>query len=82
VPAAGEDCVGAGVLAVPDDPEQSLLYLKLSGEPPCGAPMPFIGDPLSAKEVDCIKEWIATQTPAAPADAGVPEVDADTPDGG
>jgi hypothetical protein len=37
-------------------PEESLIYLKVSANPPCGARMPF-GVPLTADEQTCILEW-------------------------
>jgi hypothetical protein len=79
--AKGEGCLDMGVLAVPEDPEASLLYLKLTGSPPCGEPMPLLGTALTAKEISCVKDWIAEQEPAG-ADAGVPAPDAGASDGG
>ena len=70
-PAAGEECAGMGTLAVPDDPEASLLYLKLTGTPPCGAAMPLLAEPLSDKELSCVRDWIAAQGAPDPGDAGL-----------
>jgi hypothetical protein len=82
-PAVGEACAPMGTtLVVPEDPEASLLYLKLAGTPPCGEPMPLLLEPLSAKQLSCVKEWIAEQTPAVGVDAGVVAPDASAPDGG
>ena len=82
VQAVGEACVAMGTLVVPEDPEASLLYLKLAGSPPCGEPMPLLADALTAKQLSCVKEWIAEQTPAAGVDAGVAAPDAGASDGG
>lgn len=51
-------CSGRSVI-VPGDPEQSLLYLKISGPPPCGNRMPLGGKALSAAQVQMIRSWIA-----------------------
>jgi hypothetical protein len=49
----------SGVLVDPQSPVQSLLYLKLTALPPCGLPMPFGGERLSARDLDCVRTWIA-----------------------
>ena len=51
-------CSGRSVI-VPGDPEQSLLYLKIAGAPPCGNRMPLGGKALSATQVQMIRSWIA-----------------------
>ncbi len=48
-------------LADPADPEGSLIYLKLSPTPPCGAPMPLARPPLSRADAACVLAWIAAQ---------------------
>jgi hypothetical protein len=53
-----EACSGRSVI-VPGDPEQSLLYLKIAGAPPCGNRMPLGGKALSATQVQMIRSWIA-----------------------
>lgn len=53
------ECVGT--LADPLAPEASILYLKLTPSPPCGARMPFNGTPLSDAQIACVKDWIAMQ---------------------
>ena len=51
----------AATLANPDDPEASLLYTKLSPNPPCGAQMPLAQLPLGDEEAACLLAWIAGQ---------------------
>ena len=58
----------------PAVPEQSLLYTKLSADPPCGSRMPLGGTPATAAQLACILEWLtdaAAAAPASTADAGV-----------
>ncbi len=65
-PAAGGACAASGLILVsPEDPEASLLYLKVAGSPPCGSAMPLLADALSPKELSCLKDWIAEQAPDA-----------------
>lgn len=60
-------------LVVPGDPEGSYLLHKISDpSPACGDPMP-VGAPLTAKEVACVRTWIASLTP----DGGPPPPPAD-----
>jgi hypothetical protein len=42
----------------PENPQSSLLYLKLKSTPPCGSRMP-IGSSLSAAQTAMIADWIA-----------------------
>lgn len=58
------DC--SGLLADPDNPEESVLYTKLDSDPGCGTQMPLGGDELSAEEKNCILEWIAEQSAGSP----------------
>lgn len=51
-------CAGK-VLVVPEHPEQSLLLLKLSPNPPCGNRMPVGGMPLTAAQIALVRDWIA-----------------------
>jgi hypothetical protein len=53
---ASPECEGE-VLAVPGDPDASLLVRKLGASPPCGDRMPLVGD-LAAGDAACIAEWI------------------------
>lgn len=58
---AGQPAVGCtGLLADPANPEQSILYRKLTDAPPCGGRMPSIGEPLTPDEMECVREWIAS----------------------
>ncbi|KGJ95699.1 hypothetical protein [Thalassotalea sp. ND16A] len=43
---------------LPMDSAQSYLYLKVTGDSQAGAQMPFGGPPLSAEQMQAIKEWI------------------------
>jgi hypothetical protein len=57
-PASGAECADSGLKrVVPGDPDASLLYLKLAGNPPCGDEMPP-GNPLSSDKVDLVRRWI------------------------
>jgi hypothetical protein len=47
------------VLAVPGDPDGSLIVRKLADDPPCGARMPLVGV-LDAEEEACLRDWIET----------------------
>src|SRR3954468_24296166 len=51
-------CSGRSVI-VPGDPEQSLLFLKIAGQPPCGNRMPLGGKALSSEQIQLIRSWIA-----------------------
>jgi hypothetical protein len=51
-------CAGRSVV-VPGDPEQSLLFLKIAGQPPCGNRMPLGGSALTTAQVEMIRSWIA-----------------------
>jgi hypothetical protein len=72
----------AGLLrVVPQDPARSFLLVKLTGGPNLapryGSPMPKIGGPLSAADIDRIRNWILAgappaNTPAATAPATTP----------
>jgi len=61
------ECIGP--LADPNDPEGSVLYIKIAPGPTCGSRMPF-GTSLSDPEIACVKEWIAAQTPVASTSSG------------
>lgn len=65
----GRDC--PGILVDPVLPESSLIYTKLSPSTSCGSPMPLGRPAFTAAELECVRNWIAKQTPTAPAeDAG------------
>lgn len=47
-------------LVTPDDPDASLLWLKVSSNrPPVGATMPLFGERLSSEELGLLRDWIA-----------------------
>ncbi len=50
------NCSGE-VLAVPGDPDGSLIIRKLGESPPCGERMPLVGE-LPDDEAACIRDWI------------------------
>lgn len=52
-------CGGQGAIINTDDPEGSVLVLKMSDDPPCGQLMPPGGPPLSDADVACVVEWIS-----------------------
>lgn len=43
---------------VPGEPDSSVLYLKVSGDPITGDRMPLGGPALSARQIDHIRTWI------------------------
>ena len=61
------DCDGQ-VLAVPGDPDSSLIIRKLGDSPPCGSRMP-LGGQIDDSDAACIRDWIEQMTPAAAAPA-------------
>lgn len=42
----------------PGDADNSVLYLKVKGDPQTGFRMPFGAGPLSNDEIDSIRDWI------------------------
>ena len=52
-------------LADPQSPSGSLMYQKLSPDPPCGAQMPLARPPLSDADATCVFNWIIAQGAAA-----------------
>jgi outer membrane protein assembly factor BamB len=57
--ASGSGCSSSTVpIVTAGNPDQSLLYLKLTGNPPCGGKMPPTGA-IPAAELERIKMWIA-----------------------
>ncbi|HEX2679152.1 MAG TPA: hypothetical protein VHM19_21025 [Polyangiales bacterium] len=53
-------CSKSNLLRVePGHPERSLLYLKVSGSPPCGQAMPLMGTPLTREQLTQLRTWIA-----------------------
>ncbi len=52
-------CAKSGLSrGVERDPDNSLLVMKLSGNPPCGERMPPTGEPISTELLDLVKQWI------------------------
>jgi hypothetical protein len=49
---------GPGLLIDPMNPDDSVLYLKVTSTPPFGFQMPLVGGPLSQDQVECIKTWV------------------------
>ena len=43
---------------VPGDPDSSVLYLKVTGDPSTGDRMPLDASPLGSAPIDDIKTWI------------------------
>ena len=73
LPCMGPTCSQSGVRVVPWQPDQSIMYEKLSAAPPCGIQMPadsttfstngtselkFSGPALSADQQQLIYNWI------------------------
>jgi len=56
VTASNQTC-GATLRVTPFDSDASVLYLRISGQPPC-ARMPLIGDTLSLADQNTIRDWI------------------------
>jgi outer membrane protein assembly factor BamB len=57
--ATGSECSTSDMsLVVPGEPDMSLLYRKLTNEPPCGSRMPP-ASALTASELDRVRQWIA-----------------------
>ena len=46
------------VRVVPGDPDASMLLAKLHDPPPCGERMPQDADPLSERDIACLRGWI------------------------
>jgi hypothetical protein len=46
-------------LVVPNHPEMSLLFQKLSPTPPCGSRMPLGGAAFNDAQMEMIRSWIA-----------------------
>jgi hypothetical protein len=58
---ASPNCSGQ-VLAVPGEPDASLIVQKLGDDPPCGERMPLIGE-LDPGDEACIRDWIQAMAP-------------------
>lgn len=62
--ATGPGCEMSGLdRIVPGDPDNSLLFLKISATPPpCGKAMPE-DNPLDAAKIDLVRSWIEAGAP-------------------
>ncbi|WP_437909286.1 hypothetical protein WME95_16365 [Sorangium sp. So ce327] len=62
---AGEavDCGGNAMVLVPGDPDASLLYLKVTENPPCDNRMPLGAGALMESEIKCLYDYIAALPP-------------------
>lgn len=57
--AGGPECATSGLeRVVPGDPDNSLLYLKLVPNPPCGDQMPVMSS-LKDEQIELVRQWIA-----------------------
>jgi polyvinyl alcohol dehydrogenase (cytochrome) len=57
--AEGDLCASSGLArVVSGEPDESLLYLKLLEDPPCGVRMP-VGGELDPEAIDQVREWIS-----------------------
>jgi hypothetical protein len=59
-PAVGSACAGKGTRITPGQPDQSIMYLKVSLDDPtpCGQKMPLGGPPLTKDQADSIESWV------------------------
>jgi hypothetical protein len=76
---------GAGLLIDPAQPELSVLYTKLTFDPPYGARMPFGKEPLDDVTIGCVLSWIQANVPESgvpplPDDAAAPSDAQSSPD--
>jgi hypothetical protein len=49
---------GPGLLINGQEPDQSVLYLKVLAPPPFGSQMPLIGGALSPVQTACLRSWV------------------------
>jgi hypothetical protein len=55
----GKKCVGGpGFLIDPTNPDQSVIYTKVTATPPFNFQMPLGGSALDDDQVACIKSWV------------------------
>jgi hypothetical protein len=71
---------GTGLLIDPSNPTTSVLYTKLTPNPPFGVRMPFTRPPLDDATIACVLQWITSQVGDAGSDDGSAE-DASPGDG-
>jgi mono/diheme cytochrome c family protein len=72
---------GPGLLIDPSSPSNSVIYLKLTANPPFGSRMPLAETPLDATTMACILTWIDQEASSADA-AAAPTSDASNEDEG
>jgi predicted CxxxxCH...CXXCH cytochrome family protein len=72
---AATEVAGSGLLINPTAPSQSVLYEKLTANPPYGGRMPLAGTPLDDATMACVLTWITQQASsgAGSGEAGAPE---------
>ena len=58
---ASSGCAGKKLVNAAD-PTTGVLFEKLTPTPSCGSPMPPVGAPLTASEVDCLKGFLRKAT--------------------
>jgi hypothetical protein len=67
-PASGAKCrlpldAGPGapalILVIAGNPDESLLFMKLTARQPCGDTMPATAKTLKREQIDLVREWIA-----------------------
>jgi len=58
---AATEVAGSGLLINPTAPSQSVLYEKLTANPPYGSRMPLAGTPLDDATMACVLTWITQQ---------------------
>jgi predicted CxxxxCH...CXXCH cytochrome family protein len=61
---------GPGLLIDPSAPSQSILYEKLTANPPFGARMPLAATPLDDATMACVLAWITRQASSAGSSEG------------
>jgi hypothetical protein len=71
---------GTGLLIDPSNPAMSVLYTKLTANPPFGVRMPFTRPPLDDATIACVLQWITLQVSDAGGEDG-PAEEASSDDG-
>jgi hypothetical protein len=68
---------GPGMLIDPNgNPQDSILYLKLTPNPPFGSQMPLVGEKLDPATLACVGDWIMAE--GRHVDAGAADATPDT----
>ena len=68
---------GTGLLIDPSSPATSVLYTKLTPNPPFGVRMPFGRPPLDDATIACVLQWIVLQGADAGEDGSMAEASMD-----